>query len=797
MDKTFDKHWILRICLILTLAIIAVYGQVRSHEFVNYDDEIYITNNWRIKSGINDDSLSWAFTSGYAGNWHPLTWLSHMLDWQLFGPNPTGHHFVNLFLHIANTLLLFIIFAQMTAAIWPSAFIAAAFALHPLHVESVAWAAERKDVLSTLFWMLTMFAYVRYIKIKSKNWYLLAMAFFALGLMAKPMLVTLPFILLLLDYWPLQRFQIGQTPKLSTDKNSDRQSLQKLIIEKVPFLLLAVSSCIVTFIVQQKAGAVASTEKLDITVRVANAVTSYGTYITKMIWPTRLAMFYPHPGSNISMAKAAISAAILIALSIYIIRLAKTHKYLLVGWLWYLGTLIPVIGIVQVGNQALADRYSYIPLTGLFIIIAWGALDIFSKFNYKKNILAALAAIVLIASTICTYIQTSYWQSSITLFEHALEVTENNYIAHFCISAPLHDMDRSEEANAHTAESLRINPNYIEALNGMGVGLIGEDKYEQAITYLARSIQLNPTRPESYVNMGISLLELGRIDEAIANYKKALEIEKNIPVIYDNLGFALALKGNFEQAVICFNKAIALDPAFVGAHKNLGATFAQMGNLDKALQHYSTALQLNPNFPEAHNGLSMVFLRLGNIEKAIEHLEKTLQLNPYFVDGHSNLGVLLVQVGQIERAIPHYIQALQINPKFATAYYNLGYALSLQGKTTDAIPYYKKALELEPNMPRALNDLAWLLATNNNPAIRNPKEAIQLAKKSCELTNNQQPANLVILAAAYAADSNFKDAIATAQKALELAKLSNKKDLINKLQTHLELYKAGKPYITP
>ncbi|MHC4194038.1 MAG: glycosyltransferase family 39 protein [Planctomycetota bacterium] len=374
MDKLQNKSWVPLIYLTLVLATLAVYWQVHNYGFVNYDDPAYVSENQNIKSGITWDSIKWALTAGYAANWHPLTWLSHMLDWQLFGTDAGGHHLTNLFLHIANSLLLFTVLKRMTSALWPSAFVAALFALHPLHVESVAWITERKDVLSTFFWMLTVAAYLRYVERPSLGRYLLTLSLFALGLMAKPMLVTLPFVLLLLDHWPLGRFQLAQAVEDSDGQRlklvsvSSRWKMSyRLVLEKVPFFALSAISSVVTFIVQRSAGAVTPVEKLPSHIRVINALTSYLVYIQKMIWPSRLAMFYPYPDKTRLMWQAIAFAPFFVFFSVAAIFLMHRRKYLFTGWLWYLGTLVPVIGLIQVGSQACADRYTYVPLIGLFV----------------------------------------------------------------------------------------------------------------------------------------------------------------------------------------------------------------------------------------------------------------------------------------------------------------------------------------------------------------------------------------------------------------------------------------------
>ncbi len=572
MGRNSSKNWSFLICLTLILTTFAVFYQVHSFKFVSLDDGEYLYENPNIQSGITLKAIKWAFTTDYAYMYHPLTWLSHILDWQLFGPDAGGHHFTSLVFHIANTLLLFIVLKQMTHRLWPSAFVAFLFALHPLHVESVAWLSERKDVLSTFFWLLTMWAYVRYVNRPGIVRYLLVVVFFALGLMAKPMLITLPFVLLLLDYWPLDRL----SPKRG--KASSKYSLVYLFIEKVPLFVMALASCIVTFIVQKKGGAISSAEGLDLFVRLANASISYLRYIIKMIWPARLAMFYPHPGRDVSVLYAVISAAVLLAVTIFILRFSKDRRYLVTGWLWYLGTLVPVIGLVQVGSQAWADRYSYITLTGLFIIIAWGLPELLGKWPYRKIMLWVSSLMVLSALAVCTHIQLRYWKDSMTLCQHALEVTENNYKAHLCITGMLLEQGRIEEAIRHNTEAVRIKPGYIETHNDLGVTLYKVGRIDEAIDCYKRALEINPADAEVNANLGIALATEGNFAEAVRHYRIAAET-MNTPAVHNNLGYALAHMGKLDEAIAHFNQALQINPACTPARVNLNLFLAEKQKL--------------------------------------------------------------------------------------------------------------------------------------------------------------------------------------------------------------------------
>ena len=552
-----NKKIQLPVFLILALLTFVVYLPVRDHDFVRYDDDVYVTNNPEVQSGLSWQGIKWAFVTDRGANWHPLTWLSLMLDCWLFGVKPGPLHLVNVLFHIVNTLLLFIVFNRMTKALWQSVFVAALFALHPLHVESVAWIAERKDVLSTLFWLLTMLAYVRYVERSSAGRYILALIFFALGLLAKPMLVTLPFVLLLLDYWPLDRF------------SNFRFSIRNSIIEKLPFFFLSILSSVITFVVQQKGGAVFSGDIVPFNVRLANAICSYFVYIEKMFWPVRLAVLYPYLIHGISLVKVLLSATVLVLITVLVLYNYRRRKYLIVGWLWYLGTLVPVIGIVQVGVQAFADRYTYVPLTGLFIICAFASADLLKNVPFKKYILATSATIILLACTILTTVQLIYWKDSGLLFERALAVTENN---------------------------VHILNNYGNALGAMG-------RHKEAAKVLEQAVRGLPDSYEIRNNYGKALQNLGKLDEAIEQYQIALKIEPTADFARYNLSVALAAKGNLDAAIEQCRIVLAARPDDAEMHTHLGILLQNQGKLDQAIESYKKALQIDPKFQKARENL--------------------------------------------------------------------------------------------------------------------------------------------------------------------------------------------------
>jgi len=571
MKPAQDKLSVFLICVILAAAVLIAYEPLRHNGFVNYDDGIYITENPQVKAGITSQSVIWAFTTGHTGNWHPLTWLSHMLDCELFGLNPLGHHISSLLFHIANTLLLFWVFNKATGTVWPSAFVAAAFALHPVHVESVAWAAERKDVLSGFFWMLTMIAYIRYAERPGIRRYLPVAFALSLGLMAKPMLVTLPFVLLLLDYWPLGRFQWDRWNRSNPLSQSGpaaitahKSSPAFLIMEKFPLFVLATASSIVTYLVQRSAGSMQAAQHWPLTQRIANALISYVGYIGKMIYPSRLAVLYPHPLDGLPMWQQIACLMLLVAITAGVIYTSRRRRYPAVGWLWYLGTLIPVIGLVQVGVQAMADRYTYLPSIGIFIIIAWGAAELSRKWHHQKITLAIATGLVLVALLFCTRIQLRHWQNSFTLCGHALKVTENNYTMHNNYGNALRNRDRNDESVVHFRKALQINPQYYKAWINLGMVYLQQGKTKQAIDAWNKVLQLKDNCADVINNLAWIKATNKNPDfhnpgQAVRLALRACKLAQyNRPDYLDTLAAAYAAAGRFSQATETAKRALYL-----------------------------------------------------------------------------------------------------------------------------------------------------------------------------------------------------------------------------------------------
>ena len=540
----------LLICLFLVSATFAVYWQVWNYDFINLDDPAYVYKNPHVQAGLSRESIVWAFTTTHAELRMPLTWLSLMLDFELYGLNPGGYHLTNLLLHITNALLLFLVLKRMTGTLWRSGFVAALFALHPLHVESVAWVTERKDVLSTLFWILTLWGYLHYVERPGVKRYLVTVLAFTLGLMAKPTLVTLPCVLLLLDYWPLGRFQVGQLDgTLSTRiqpppgaSNLTSQTL-RLILEKAPFFALAAVVSILTFLAQAGGGVLRSSEKFPVDIRIANGLVSYTKYIGRMMWPRDLAVLYPHPGVSLPIWQAAAAGLLLLTASIAVIRLARNHPYLFVGWLWYLGTLVPVIGSVQTGAQAMADRFTYVPLIGLYIIFVWGVFVLTKEWHHRRIALAASAAVILSGLTISAWLQVRYWKDSESLFTHTLAVTSNNYLIHYGLGGALDEVGRYDEAMAHYAEAIRINPQLAEAHGNLGIVLAQQGRLEEATFHFSEALRIDPSLAGAHNNLGIVLTQQGRLEEAIFQFSEALRLEPDYAEARKNLSIVLQKAG--------------------------------------------------------------------------------------------------------------------------------------------------------------------------------------------------------------------------------------------------------------
>ncbi len=605
----------------LAAATIGVYAQVGRYEFLQYDDRDYVTENRHVTAGWTLEGVVWAFTSGHASNWHPLTWLSHMTDCQLFGLKAGAHHWVNLLFHLANVMLLFTLLRWMTGAIWRSAFVAGVFALHPLHVESVAWIAERKDVLSTLFGFLTLLAYVRYVEKPTPSRYLLTLFCFALAVLSKPMMVTLPFVVLLLDFWPLGRLapdrlaEVQRAPAKKCRKSGTRvRPTGYLLKEKIPFLILTAASSVITIIVQRAGGSVVPMETLSIGMRLSNALLSYVRYIGKIIWPSGLAIFYPYP-SAFHFWQVAAAALLLLGITLAAIWYARSKPYLAVGWFWYVGMLVPVIGLVQVGIQSMADRYTYVPMIGILIIAAWGVPELVSTWRQGTAALSIMAPLLLAVYSIDSWNQLRSWRDTMTLFTHARDVTDNNF----------------------------------QALNGIGSVLADRGDYAGALPYYEKATRINPAFAQARSNLGIALFQLGRVEEAIKCYREALRLSPGYSDAYYNLGVALFSLGHTREAISAYENALRSNALNVKASYNLAIALATAGRTREAFDRYSETLKIEPDYAEAHNNLGILLFNNGRIADAIVQFSDAVRLKPDWAEARRNLSVAQAQQRQTPR----------------------------------------------------------------------------------------------------------------------------------------------------
>jgi len=676
-------RWQYVICLLLVLSTLAVYMQVRHFGYIDYDDDLYVVENRRVQKGLSFENAAWAFKTGYAANWHPVTWLTHLLDVHLYGLNAGAHHLTNLLFHIVNTLLLFVTLRKMTGALWRSALVAALFALHPLHVESVAQVAGRKDVLSTFFWILTMLAYTRYVERPGLSSYGAVCICFMLGLMAKPMLVTLPLVLLLLDYWPLGRVR-------PAGRAAGRKAVLGLIKEKLPLFVLAAASGGVTFVVQTRGGAVGSLVQYPLGIRAANALVSYVRYMAKTFWPAKLAIFYPHPGTW-PFWQTAGALLLLLVISAAVIRARQARPYLAVGWLWYLGTLVPVIGLIQVGAQAMADRYTYVPLTGLFIMVVWGGYDLAAGWHYRKWQLALPVMVCLLALLTTARLQTGYWRNSRTIFSHAIRVAPNNLIAHNNLGMALKEEGRVKEAIRHYQQALEVDANYAYAHNNWGNALSYLGKYAEAAEHYKKAIEIDPQHAKAYYNLGNIALLQSREKGAIGYYQAALRIDPYYPGAHNNIGTALARLDRIDEAIAHFQKAVQVSPGDRMALSNLRNLILQR-EADRMVASLQTRLAENPENYRMHFELARVYRGRREWDKALEHYQKSLSLMPAWVEALNDSGVVHALKGNYEQARACFKESIAAEPENPQAYYYMAGTYARKAKAGEAVEWLKRAV---------------------------------------------------------------------------------------------------------
>jgi protein O-mannosyl-transferase len=757
------------VSLILFAATLAVFGQTCGHGFTNWDDPDYVFENQRVLSGLSRENARWAFTTFHAGNWHPLTWLSLQLDAQLFGPGSRayhlanvllhpvgakpvsalsaawGYHLTNVLLHAANAVLLFWLLRSMTGSLWRSLMVALFFAFHPLHVESVAWIAERKDVLSTFFLMAGCLAYSWYAGRPGWMKYLLTLAAFAAGLLAKPMLVTFPFVLLLLDYWPLGRGgarnlsrsgpEQGLWPpkRSATAKGSDTFSVGWLLLEKIPFLALAACSCLVTVYAQQQGHAIRSFERYPLSMRVGNALVTYCAYIGQLVWPANLGPFYPHPAdflvqqhqSGLPSWEVAGAVLVLALVSVLVCANGRTCPYLPVGWLWYLGTLVPVIGLVQVGVAGRADRYTYVPLIGLFIAGVWAVGDLASKWRIQK-LAVGLSVFLVLAGVSLTWRQLSYWASDLMLWEHTLEACGPSTVAHTHFGIALLKLQNFDTAAEHFRATLRLDPNDPYALHDLGTALIGQGRIHEAVEQYRQAVRNHPHFDRPHYSLGLALADLGQRKEAIAEQEAALR----------------------------------LNPGFAAAHRALGILLSSEANFDEAAVHLRAAIEGGLVQPSVYYELARILALNEKFGEAVETLDRAVAIEPADWRLRSLLGLALYESGDHARAVAQYAEASRLNPGW----------------------------------PKILNQKAWILATHPDPQVRNGNQSIQLALQACQATANRNARYLDTLAAAYAEAGSFPRAVETAKQALAQAATEGNNNLAREIKEQLKLFEQRKAF---
>lgn len=601
-DKKLTRTDLL-IVLSLAAVTLAIYTQVIGHQFITLDDPTYIQENPMVNRGVTVAGVAWAFTTFYAANWHPLTWMSHMVDCQLFGMNAGRHLLVNVVIHVANTLLVFWFLLRTTGARWPSALVAALFALHPLHVESVSWASERKDTLSTFFGLLSLIAYVRYAEIPSTRRYIWIGLTLALGLLAKPMLVTWPFLMLLLDYWPLRR--------LSTSMGW-KNSIMPLVREKLPLFALVAASTVLTVMAQSHGRAVRTVVDVPIALRLSNALVSYSKYLLFTFWPNNLAVYYPFPRTGIPAWQIVGAVILLVGISIFCFSQRRVRPYLIVGWLWFVGTLVPVIGLVQVGGQTMADRYFYVPSIGLFIAVVFGLADLARSCHFTPPLTAGIATVVVLAFATLTNAQIQYWRDSFTLFEHALAVTPPNLHIEYNLGMAMGANARYDEAAAHFEKSLKIDPNFYDSLVAMGVTRSNQSRLPEAVEYFQTAIHLHPDAPNAHLQLGLLLWKQGRDEAAVEEMRLASQLAPNDADIRGNLGLALSLVSRFPEAIEQFRKALRLNPDSAETHNNLGLALLAAGKTRESIPEFEMALRLKPELKGAADNLQRAQAQLSS-----------------------------------------------------------------------------------------------------------------------------------------------------------------------------------------
>ncbi|QJW98293.1 tetratricopeptide repeat protein [Frigoriglobus tundricola] len=732
--------------LLLVLLTTLAYSPALKCGFVNWDDQKYVYENSHVTGGLSSEAFGWAFSTFHASNWHPLTWLSLQADATVFGPGAAGFHLTNLVLHATNVLLFYAFLLRTTASLWPAAVAAALFAVHPIHVESVAWVSERKDVLSATFWLLGLLLYARYVARPGPGRYAALVLVFAMGLLVKPMLVTFPCALLLMDYWPLRR----------------AETFSRLFREKVPLFVLAGLASAVTVAAQRAGGATAGLGALPLGDRAGNAVVAYAIYLRKLFWPNDLAAYYPHPGSR-PAGDVLLCGALLVGISYTCWRLRARVPQVAVGWAWFLGTLVPVIGIVQVGRQALADRYAYIPFLGLYVALTWAARRgvMGAATGRGATRIGTLVAVGTVAAgLLVTRSQIEHWRNGVALWERVLAVVGSDFHAHYNLATALRGEGRSDDALHHIRAALRMEP----------------------------------SEPQYYNEFGVLLMDRNEFPEAEARFRQALERDPNFALARMNLGTVLVKQRRWEEAAAELERALRVSADLPMAHLNYGAVLEQRGDTAAAERAYRRAIELEPDSAAAHYNLGTLLGKIGRRDGAVRALAEAVRLNPQFANAHLNLGRAYEDVGDDARAVECFRAAARLEPSKSPHRLALAAVLARSGRAEEALTEEREALRLEPRWPARYARNAWVLATHPDPAQRDERAAVALAEQACRVTERRQPALLEVLAAAYAAAGRYADAAAVSSVAIEQARATRLDPLAQRIEKQRALYLTNQPF---
>ncbi len=782
----------------LLVVTFLLYLPTGSHDFVNFDDDIYVYENERVAEGLGGDNIAWAFSGSYRmGNWDPLNWLSLMATAEFFGLDPAAHHLVSVALHLANVALLFLFLRRATGALWPAFVAAAMFAWHPLQVETVAWVSERKGALSGFFWLLGMWLYAGYAERPSKARLAAVLTVFVLGLMSKPALLTFPFALLLLDVWPLRRINGGEGAASESEERRAAgferlwSGCRRAVKEKLPMFAIVGVWVFVAHGAQTAVGAVGDSELAPWSWRLANAPVAYARHLLHFVWPSGLIPFYPHPGMW-PWERVTAAVAFLVGGSALAARQLERRPFLAVGWFWFLGVLTPMIQLVQIGAHSMADRYFYLPMIGVSFVVVWGAASLFEDDLKRRRIVAPAAMVVLLGCLWATHRQIGFWRNTETLFSRTLAVSPANHVAHNNLGIHLMDQGRLDEAAGHFQASIRAKPGQPQALFNLGTLYSKAGRTADAIGQYRAALALDADYAKAHANLGEALARAGRLEEACASYEAALKLEPDNVVVLNNLGNALLKRGLAAEAEARLQEAVRIDPGWAASRYNLGRVHQAVGRADLAVADYREAVALKPDDAPAWNNLANALVDLGRREEALEAYRRSLELDSKQFSTRVNFAMTLEEAGRVSEAIDVYRSALRERADARTMVL-LGGALTTAGRYVEAVESFRRVLRANPGEPAALDGAARILAAAPDAGLRDGATAQGLAARAVELTGRKRPEYLETLAAAQAESGAFAEAASIAEEASAVAARNGRPDLARRLLDRAETFRSGRP----